>query len=133
MPSKPLNRNILIIDDNQSVRKILYDFFKFSGFKVQSANNGISALSLLKNEYFDIIITDYSMPGINGVELTKILRTRYLQTLIIGISADCNEKDFLDAGADAFFYKPFNLEKLLSTIQQNNQKKNTYETFKNIK
>jgi len=115
-------RTILIIDDNRYVRKILCDFFKLSGFKVYSLNDGIAALSLLKNEHFDIIITDYSMPGINGVELTRILRIQYPQTLIIGISADCNERDFLDAGADAFFNKPFNPRELLSTIQQNTQK-----------
>jgi DNA-binding response OmpR family regulator len=108
---------ILIIDDNRYVRKILCDFFKLSGFKVYGLNDGIAALSLLKNEHYDIIITDYSMPGINGVELTKILRIQYPQTLIIGTSANCDEKDFLEAGADAFFNKPFNPQELLSTIQ----------------
>lgn len=109
---------ILIIDDEKGIRELLRRFLRLYGFKAHSVNNGISALNLLKKEYFDIIITDYSMPGMNGIELTKIIRSLCPRALIIGISgADCNGKDFLTAGADAFLSKPIRLRELLSLCQ----------------
>lgn len=104
MPEKKL---VLIVDDDKVVREFLQEFLKLKlhGFEVHSVNNGISALNLLKKERFDIIITDYSMPEMNGIELTKIVRSQYPHTLIIGISGNCDGKDFLTAGADAFFIK----------------------------
>ncbi len=111
MPEKKL---VLIIDDDKVVRELLREFLRLHGFEVHSVNNGISALNLLKREHFNIIITDYSMPEMNGIELTKIVRSQYPHTLIIGISGNCDGKDFLTAGADAFLSKPLQLRELLS-------------------
>lgn len=109
---------ILIIDDDKGVRELLRRFLRLYGFNAYSVNNGISALNLLKKEYFDIIITDYSMPGMNGIELTKIIRSLCPRALIIGISgANCDGKDFLKIGADAFLSKPLKLQELLSLCQ----------------
>ena len=109
---------ILIIDDDKGVRELLREFLRLYGFKAHCVENGILALNLLKKEYFDIIITDYSMPGMNGIELTKIVRSLYPQALIIGISGtDFDGKDFLAAGADAFLSKPLQLHELLSVCQ----------------
>ena len=113
----PTKKRILIIDDDKVVRELLREFLRQNGFKAHSVNNGISALNLLKKEYFDIIITDYSMPKINGVELTGILRSQYPHILIIGISGNCVGKDFLTAGADAFLSKPLELQDLLSVCR----------------
>lgn len=109
------NKMILIIDDDKGVRELLEEFLRLYGFQAHSVNNGISALNLLKKEYFDIIITDYSIPGMNGIDLTKIVRLLYPHALIIGISGThCDGKDFLTAGADTFLSKPFQLQELLS-------------------
>ncbi len=111
-------KTILIVDDDEMVRRLLFEVFRFYGFNVQTVNDGIAALDILKKEDFDIIITDYSMPGMDGIELAKILRLQYPHSLIIGISADCDERNFLSAGADVFLHKPFSLQELLSIIQQ---------------
>lgn len=106
-------KTILIIDDDRSIREFLHDLLRLSGFKSYSVDNGISALSLLKKRDFDIIITDCYMPGMNGIELAKIVSSQYPHTLIIGMSGNCDEKDFLSAGANAFLTKPFSPGDLL--------------------
>lgn len=108
---------VLIIDDNEGVRESLQKFLRLCGFEVYSADNGFSALNLLKKTTFDIIITDYSMPEMNGVELTRTAKSLYPDLLIIGISATCREKIFLNAGANAFFSKPIQLKELLSVCR----------------
>jgi len=113
----PEKKKILIIDDEKGIRELLREFLRLNGFETYSINNGISALNLLKKEHFDIIITDCSMPEMNGIELTKIVKSQYSHVLIIGISANCNGKDFLAAGTDAFLPKPLQLHELLSVCQ----------------
>ncbi len=108
---------ILIVDDDEGVRVFLRDFFRLYGFEIHSVNDGMSALNLLEKKHFDVIITDYSMPGMNGIELTKRVKSLYPHSLIIGISATSAEKNFLNAGADAFLLKPFQLEELLSVYE----------------
>lgn len=111
-------KTILVVDDDEMVGKLLFEFFRFHGFCVQVVQDGLSAIDLLKKSDFDIIITDYSMPGMNGVELTKILRSQYPHSFIIGISANCDEKDFLNAGANAFLHKPFSLDNLRDVLRK---------------
>lgn len=111
-------KKVLVIDDDEMVRKFLFDVLCLYKFIVQAVGDGSSALEILNVSDFDIIITDYAMPGMNGIELTKIVRSKCPNALIIGISADCDESVFFDAGADAFLHKPFYLHDLLSIIQQ---------------
>jgi len=114
MPIMQEKKTALIVDDTEGVRRVIQEFLKFHGFKVYGADNGISALNLIEKHQFDIIITDYSMPGMNGIELTNAIRSRKPHVLIIGMSGRHTEKDFLNAGANAFLPKPLQLEQLLS-------------------
>lgn len=111
-------KTILVADDDEMVRRLLLEVLEFYGFEVHAVSDGISALNLVENARFDIIITDYSMPRMNGIELAKILRSQYPHSFIIGMSADCEEKHFFRAGADAFLWKPFSLEGLLNIIEK---------------
>ncbi len=114
MPEKKI---ILIIDDDKGVRTFLREFFRLYDFEAYSVNNGISALNILEKKHFDIIIIDYSMPEMNGIELTKLVKSLYPHSLIIGISANCDGENFLKAGANAFLSKPLQLQELLSVCQ----------------
>jgi CheY-like chemotaxis protein len=113
----PEKKTILVIDDDKGVRELLREFLKLYGFEAHSIDSGISALNLLKKKYFDIIITDYSMPEINGIELTRAVKARYPHVLIIGMSGNSDGEEFLEAGADAFLSKPLQLQELLSVCQ----------------
>jgi len=107
---------ILIVDNDPVISRLLKDFLVLNGFNVQTVENGSEALDLIKRGQFNIIITDYDMPGINGVELTHIVRSMRSDLLIIGMSADSKESDFLKAGANLFILKPFSLFKILEFI-----------------
>lgn len=115
MPAERRHR-ILVIDNDVALLELLRDFLSFSGFYVRTAPDGLSGLELFKQETFDIIITDCDMPGINGIELTALLRSINPSLYIIGISADIKREDFLKAGADLFISKPFRLSQILEEI-----------------
>jgi DNA-binding response OmpR family regulator len=114
----PDTKAVLVIDDDENMRACLYDFFTSAGFSASCCDNGPAALDLTKRERFHVIITDYQMEGMNGADITRELRIRCPDSLIIGMSGEQKEKDFFEAGADAFCKKPFTLKKLFSLIQE---------------
>src|SRR3990172_4885639 len=100
---------ILIVDDDPDMRKLLKDFFEFSGYEVYCLKSAGEALLKIEAECVDIVITDYSMPDMDGLELTRIIRQTMPSLPIIGISANCHERKFIAAGANHFVSKPFGL------------------------
>lgn len=110
-------KTILIVDDSNEIRESLGDFLVICGFTVESANSGASALEFIKSRYFDVIITDCDMPEIDGLEFTHAARRQCPKSMIIGMSAHQKEKEFVEAGADAFLAKPFFYNTLLPIIQ----------------
>ena len=107
----------LIIDDDGLIRQILHDLLTSAGYSARCCTNGSAALDLSKKELFHIIITDYNMDGMNGADITKELRVHCPDSLIIGISGEPKERDFFEAGADAFYQKPFSSRELVSLIK----------------
>jgi DNA-binding response OmpR family regulator len=99
-------KNLLLIDDDKLFSNTIQTILQADGFDVSCCDSGSQALSLLKNKCFQAAIVDYHLPGMNGVEITSLLRTRSPHTLIIGFSLDNKEKEFLGAGADTFYPKP---------------------------
>jgi CheY-like chemotaxis protein len=98
---------VLVVDDNAELRSILRYGLGSYGFQVTFCENGTQALEKSMLDEFDYIITDYQMPQMNGIELTKSLRERSSRVVIIGMSADDLGIDFLNAGANDFLQKPF--------------------------
>ena len=120
MPKASDAKTILIVEDNEAISGIFHDLLEMDGYTVCCCGNGTAALELAKETSFGIVIVDYHMPGMNGAELTRWLRARCPDALIVGISGGHAERAFLDAGADAFFKKPFAFRDLVSLI--NNQR-----------
>jgi len=73
-------------------------------------------VSAAARRIFDIVITDYNMPGITGSEVAKCLRGHFPASIIIGVSSDDRKEDFLRAGADAFLQKPYGHADLIAII-----------------
>lgn len=101
-------QRVLVIDDDREVGSILRYALGSFGFEVVTCENAAEALLFLMRERFDYIITDYQMPGMDGLELTRRLR-RLVEplTVIIGMSGLDLDGEFLRAGANDFFRKPF--------------------------
>ena len=100
-------QKVLIVDDNAELISILRYGLDSYGFQVTYCETGAEALSLAMNVDYDYVITDYHMPKMNGIELTRRLRELSSRVVIIGMSADDLGIAFLNAGANDFLQKPF--------------------------
>ena len=109
-------KSILVIDDMPQVRDFLCNLLEADGFEVHGCEDGIAALAAAEKTNFDVIITDYRMPKMDGLEATKHLRIRLPASIIVGISIENVKDDFLKAGADAFLFKPFEYNSLLELL-----------------
>jgi adenylate cyclase len=107
-----LNRppNVLIADDDKSIRELLQTFLEASGCRVIPAGNGIEALEILESEPVDLALLDLSMPGKNGLEVCRAMRadkrTRLIPVMIV-TAHDSERLQAIDAGADEFLGKPW--------------------------
>lgn len=114
--------SILIVDDDPVSRTLLERILKKEGFKVVSTEDGKQALDLFKKRYIPIILTDWMMPKMNGLELCKALRSIESPgyVFIIIITAKDSKEDIvkgLEAGADDYVSKPFHHAELLARIR----------------
>lgn len=119
--------SVLIIDDNEIIRGMISIYLKNHGYETEEASNAETAEALLEQKKFNIIILDDFLSGIRGTEFCKRIKSKYPFLTVVGISASCEEKDFLTSGADAFLAKPFFLKELLQIITYyiNNKKGKT--------
>lgn len=111
-------KKILVADDDDLVRKLLNEFLNSFGYDVHCVSDGEEAMMAIEKDRYSLLITDYEMPRINGIELTKKARNLMPSMPIIGISGlhTCR-KEFLTAGATIFMEKPITLNILKNTIE----------------
>ncbi len=112
--------NILIVDDEIDLLETLGDIFESKGYNVTMVEDGIKALELLKKKYFDIVLMDLKMPGISGVESFKEVKNLHPSAAIIMMTAGSIKEEIREAvgaGVDAVVDKPFNVKKLVATIE----------------
>ena len=115
-----IKKSILIVDDEELFGTILQRIFELEGNFVSCCNNPSDAILLSQKRKFDIIVTDYNMPGMNGADFAKLMRNRFADSFVVGLSCEMRGSEFLAAGANAFFEKPFEYRELLSMIKQYN-------------
>ncbi len=113
-----MNRRILIVDDDYFIRRLLVEFFRTLGYDVLSLKSGKEIMQGIGIEQFDLIITDYSLSDMDGVELIHYIRSINPSLPIIGISGSCEEKKLLDAGANYFIAKPFDLKQIKEIVER---------------
>jgi CheY-like chemotaxis protein len=112
-------RRILVVDDEPAVGDAIKMMLKFDGHEVQTASGSKEALSLLEQGKFDLIITDYSMPGMKGDELAAVIKQRLPHQPIIMISAYAEMLKSSGnplAGVDFMLSKPFFMAELREAI-----------------
>ncbi len=111
--------HILIVDDDDKIRNLLKDFLTENNFLISTAAGSIEALEKLKSISFDLIIVDIMMPGMDGYELTKIIRETTLVPLIhlTAMGKTENVIHGLEIGADDYISKPFEPKELLLRVK----------------
>ena len=114
-------RKILVIDDEQNIRKMLTRVLSPEGFIVKEANNGLEALKRLEEENYSLVLLDLKMPGLNGIETLKKIRENDLNLPVIMMSAYGSITEAVEAmklGALDYLIKPFDIEELKIIIKR---------------
>ena len=118
---------ILIVDDMTSMRHVIYHMLSDLGFTdVTEASNGLKALELLRAKKFELLITDYHMPKLDGVQLLKHIRKDNELKLLPVLMVTCEDQRaevqaIIEAKVNGFIIKPFTtntLQNQLNKIQQ---------------
>ncbi len=118
-----MSHRILIIDDNADIRWILSDMLQAHGYLCETAPNAISALTMIPNGRFDVIVTDYQMPKMNGLEFIQKLATlpesSTIPVIMVSGSAGQELTDSARlAGARTVLMKPVQHEELIAIIER---------------
>jgi len=113
-------KKILVVDDNKVFQKILSKMFKalLGDVDVDIANNGLEALTFLKNNEYEVISMDGNMPKMDGYETTQEIRKTNENVIIIAITAGETQEKFLKAGASDFIQKPFSVDKMEDMLKK---------------
>ncbi len=112
-------KTVLIVEDNVMTGEILQTVLEAAGARAMLCRDGASALTLVEQQRYNVLITDFRIFDTAGSEIVRHARMTSPETFIIGVSVDqMRERDFIDAGADAFLLKPFELTKLLTLVAQ---------------
>ena len=106
-----MNELILVVDDEPKIAKLARDYLERSGYRVQMAEDGNSALAGARHEKPDLVVLDLNLPGMDGLDVCRALR-RESDVPIIMLTARVEETDRLiglELGADDYITKPFSL------------------------
>jgi len=111
---------ILLVDDDPVVRILVGDYLSAHGHQVQTRENGASAMEALthKDETPDVVILDYMMPDMSGLEVLKSLRSTNGTLPVVMLSADKSNFNEQTAQADVTLEKPFALDMLEATLEK---------------
>ncbi|MDN5942293.1 MAG: response regulator transcription factor [Nitrospira sp.] len=113
-------RKILVIEDDQDIARLVELHLHDLGYDVHVAHDGVSGLKQALSKAYDLIILDLMLPGIEGLEICRNLRTKPNYTPILMLTAKSTELDRvlgLEVGADDYLIKPFSIRELLARVK----------------
>ncbi len=105
---------ILIVDDDIAIKESVEEYLTLLSYEVKSAENAKEAIDVLKSFQPDVVLTDIMMQGMDGLELTRLIKGEYDVDVMVmtGYSADYSYEEAIKAGASDFIFKPFRFEEL---------------------
>jgi len=118
-----MNRNarILVVDDDENIRKVEVAILEDQSYTVESVGTAKEAIEKSKRKFYNVALIDIRLPDMEGIELlTKFRETtpKIRKIIVTGYPTLQNAVDAVNKGADAYIVKPFDVEKVLKTIQQ---------------
>ncbi len=112
-------KRILLVADQKELRDLLSQFFFLNGYEVESAEDGEAAMALVRKKQYDLVVADFKMPKMDGLDLTRKLKLYYPSLSILIMSGSgVGEAFFREAGADAFLTKPLDLSSMKSLVEE---------------
>src|SRR5258708_33611178 len=117
----PDPKRILVVDDEPRITRVLRTSLSSHGYDIRVANDGETALEIMKDWSPDLVITDLAMPNMDGLELCRRVRAKsQIPILVLSVRGEERTKvKALDAGADDYITKPFGIEELLARVRAN--------------
>jgi len=114
-------KNILIIDDDEAILSPIAEILRLEGYYVDTAKTGKEAIEKSKMRLCNLAIVDVKLPDTDGIELLKSLKEtnpRMVTIVFSGFRTKDSVTRALNSGAEAYFLKPLNMEKLLETLEE---------------
>jgi two-component system alkaline phosphatase synthesis response regulator PhoP len=115
-----MTHSILIIEDEQNLALGVRDALTHAGFRAEVALDGQSGLERLRGNPFDLVVLDLMLPGMNGLDLLRVLRRERQDIRVLILTALAEEEDLLagfQAGADDYMSKPFSPRELVARVE----------------
>ena len=114
-----MQANILVVEDDHSVRNLVSTTLQTHGYQFDAMINGESALLAMTSHHYDIILLDLGLPDQDGIDIIKTVRTFSVIPIIVLSARSSNEDKIaaLDEGADDYLTKPFNIDELLARVR----------------
>lgn len=130
----PHNARILVVDDETQITRVLRTTLSAQRYDVRVANDGETALEIMKDWTPDLVITDLAMPNMDGLALCRELRSRSpVPIIVLSVKEDERTKiKALDLGADDYVTKPFSINELLARVRANLRRAPAAEAVTNI-
>jgi diguanylate cyclase (GGDEF)-like protein len=115
-----MTTEILIVDNDETVRSPMLEFLEMSGYGTSTAGSAEEALELLQEHPVDVVITEISLPGIDGLEFTDIVRKNHEADVVVitDYSSDYSYEEAISKGASDFVFKPVQFEELLLRLKR---------------
>src|SRR3954449_9082085 len=111
---------VLVADDDRAIRESLQRALELDGYEVETTADGVETLTVLRAEQFDLAVLDVMMPGVDGLGVCRVLRADGSRIPVLMLTARVETPDRvagLDAGADDYLPKPFELDELLARLR----------------
>lgn len=123
---------ILVIDDEESVRRSLALVLEDEGYAVDVAENGQEAIKKSKANFYNLALVDIRLPDMDGINLLSQMREtipKMIKVIITGYPSLDNSIEAVNKGADGYIVKPYSMENLLRTIKEHLQKQQKAKKF----
>jgi len=113
--------HILVVEDNESFRELIREVFKYLGYHVSEASNGIEGLAVMNSTSVNLAIVDLEMPIMDGLEFTKRVKEKDPDFPVIMVTAYADlhsPVEIKKASVDAFLQKPIGVDRLINIVEQ---------------